>query len=257
MQHLFLSDVHLGAFSNDENHRLEQELISLIRYCTEHNIRIHVLGDLFDYWMEFPDYTPPLGRELLEQFQQYNKTCGNSTFITGNHDCWTFGHLEKLGFSVEQEYLEMNIGGHSLFLFHGDGLADKRFNFPRPLLNHILRNKTLIIVYQTIFSGETGNHLMKSFSELTRNEDKQRPHRISEWAKDMLKKQSYDYIISGHDHVPRVETFSNGSYINTGAYFAYKTMALYNNNRFELVVWNSTDNAFQPFDENSKNIALQ
>jgi len=70
MQHIFLSDVHLGALRPDQNEKLENELIELIRHCSENGIKIHVLGDLFDYWMEFPEYTPPLGNKLFAQFRQ-------------------------------------------------------------------------------------------------------------------------------------------------------------------------------------------
>ena len=257
MQHLFFSDVHLGAFRIDKNHKLEQELIALIRYCTEHNIQIHILGDLFDYWMEYPGYTPPLGRVLLSYLTEYNKSCNGATFITGNHDYWTRGHFQDLGCLVEREFLELNIEEQSIFLLHGDGLEDRRFNFPRPVLNRFLRNRTFISLFQNIFSGETANHLMKTFSELTRDELDLEPERISNWAKEMLKNHSYDYIVSGHDHVPRVETFTGGRYINTGAFYKSKTAALYNNNRFELVTWNSKECVFKPFDENRKNIALQ
>jgi len=252
MQHIFLSDVHLGALRPDQNKKLENELIELIRHCSENGIKIHVLGDLFDYWMEFPEYTPPLGNKLFAQFRRHHKTNKKSTFITGNHDCWTRNHFEESGFNVVQESAVLDIDGATVLMLHGDGLADKSMNFPRPVLNRVLRNSTFVSAFQSIFSGETGNHLMKTFSELTRDEHDLDPNRISRWANEVLKNHVYDYIISGHDHIPRIETFSGGTYINAGAYYLYKTVVLYNNEQFKLVIWNSADRTFKPMEKTSK-----
>ncbi|HBQ60690.1 MAG TPA: UDP-2,3-diacylglucosamine diphosphatase, partial [Balneolaceae bacterium] len=54
-QHIFLSDVHLGAFSAKTNKQIEEDLLALIEYCKQRHIELHILGDLFDYWMEFPE----------------------------------------------------------------------------------------------------------------------------------------------------------------------------------------------------------
>jgi len=59
-----------------------------------------------------------------------------------------------------------------------------------------------------------------------------------------LKESDYDYVICGHDHLPRVETFSFGTYINLGTFFKDKTVALYTNKGIELVRWNADDRRF-------------
>ncbi|NIU01308.1 MAG: hypothetical protein GWN62_08805, partial [Aliifodinibius sp.] len=95
---LFISDVHLGGFSDNKNERIESELIQLINYCQRNDIHLAVLGDLFDYWMEYPDFVPNLGRKLLDRFESFNKELGPTLYITGNHDNWTRNHLEDRGF---------------------------------------------------------------------------------------------------------------------------------------------------------------
>jgi UDP-2,3-diacylglucosamine hydrolase len=247
MQHIFLSDVHLGAFRPEKNSHLEHDLIRLIDYCTVHGIHIHVLGDLFDYWMEYPCYTPPLGKKLLGRFEEYNRSVAQATYITGNHDFWTLRHFSERGFRVEHESRELSIAKKELLLLHGDGLSDPEMGLPRPFLHRFLRNKTFTTLYRRVFSGETGNHLMKQFSEFTRDENDLHPARLSGWAKNLFKKKHYHYLIAGHDHVPRMETFSHGTYINTGAFYRSKTAALYNNERVQLVIWNGKENQFNPF----------
>lgn len=257
MKLLFLSDVHLGALSEAENSTLENEIIQIINFCESNNYTIHILGDLFDYWMEFPNYIPPLGKKLLNRFAEYHKTKTGGLFITGNHDYWTKEHFRNCGFDVEYEYRLLNEDNTSFFLTHGDGISDSLYHLERPLLHRILRNPKFVRLFQMIFSGTTGNHVMKTFSEITRDNRKLNTERLSEWSKNTLKNHSFDYIITGHDHVPRKETFSTGSYINTGAYYLHKTAAIYNKGDVNLVTWDNDNMIFKPFSNNSYKSVLQ
>ena len=70
-QHVFISDVHLGAFSRDSNDNIGHELVALITHCKKEHIEINILGDLFDYWMEYPEkgFVPKLGKNVLDAFE--------------------------------------------------------------------------------------------------------------------------------------------------------------------------------------------
>lgn len=248
MVHIFLSDVHLGIHDNDQTQQLEHELIQLVDYCESNQIQIHILGDFFEYWMEFPNYIPELGKSILSRFEQYNQTMeGKTTFITGNHDFWTVSHLKDRGFNVQHEYVELQLDEKTFFLCHGDGLRDERFQLPRPLMHRFIRHPKFVTFYKFLFSGKTGLQLMKAFSNFARDEDDINTQRLSDWAELMLKKFPYDVVMSGHDHVPRIETFSGGNYINTGYFNQYKTILKYTKEAFDLVTWNSDKKEFQPF----------
>lgn len=248
MGQIFLSDVHLGAFSDEQDQHLENELIRLVDYCEYNKIQIHILGDFFDYWMEFPDYIPDLGVAILNRFEKYNRMMGNqTTYITGNHDYWTVSHLEERGFRVEHEFIEMNVDHQKTLLCHGDGFTDERFQLPRPLLHRFLRDPTFITFYKTVLTGKTGVQLMKKFSSFTRDAEDINTERLSEWAEFMLENFAYDVIISGHDHVPRMETFTGGTYINPGAFHKYRTVLKYTKGAFKIVTWVDGSNEFKPF----------
>lgn len=235
MRSLFLSDVHLGAFSTRTEEEVEADLLSLIEYCTSESVKMYLLGDLFDYWMEYPNYIPPLGRNLLDHFERYNSLCGPASFITGNHDYWDMGHFTERGFKVEYEYMQIELGSKKGLLLHGDGLSDPRFGFPRPRLNNLLRADWFVGLFQTIFPGATGNRLMKFFSDFTREENATDTARLSEWAETFLNESDFNFIVSGHDHVPRIEFFPSGTYINTGAFFKKRTALLYTEDGPQLV----------------------
>lgn len=247
MIQVFLSDVHLGAFSEERNLQIESELINLIGYCESNRIQIHILGDFFDYWMEFPDYLPDVGRAVLNRFEEYNLSMGiKTTYITGNHDYWTVSHFEDIGFRVVHEFVEMKLGSKLIFLCHGDGLADSKFQLPRPLLHRLIRDPKFVTFYKSIFSAKTGVEIMKKFSAFNRDEAFIDTERLNRWSKFMLENFSYDIIISGHDHAPRKETYSAGSYLNTGAFYKYRTAIMYTKNKFRLVNWVDDKSEFEP-----------
>lgn len=251
-QHVFVSDVHLGAFSDQTNHQIENDLIALIRHCTEQEISLNILGDLFDYWMEFPEkgFVPSLGKRVLDAFEEYNKQIGPALYITGNHDNWTFGHFEERGFDLESNFRLTEINGKRFLLLHGDGVAASRIDFPRAAFHQVLRNPGFIKIYQKILPPEKGLAAMKMFSSLTRRKNNLNPEPLNRQAKKIFGKNNLDYILSGHDHIPRVETFSQGSYINLGTFFKHRTLALYNKEGVQLVTWNATSKKFLSFERN-------
>lgn len=249
---IFVSDVHLGAFPKDKNDEIEHDLIKLIEYCEHNQIKINILGDLFDYWMEFPekDFIPALGSKILEAFERYNHKVTPALYITGNHDNWTFGHFEDLGFDIEDNFRFLELDDIKILIMHGDGVASNKIDFPRATFHRILRNSTFVEVYQKLFTPKSGLAAMKTLSNLTRKRNHQDPVPLNEQAKKIFNKHNLDYIISGHDHIPRVETFSRGSYINLGAFFNTRTIAVYNNHEIELVMWEAKSNSIIPFTGN-------
>lgn len=248
-QQVFISDVHLGAFSKETNEQIEQDLIALIHHCTVHKIEIHVLGDLFDYWMEYPEkgFVPSLGRNVLDAFEEYNTTVAPALFITGNHDNWTFGHFKERGFEMEANFRLKEIREKRFLLMHGDGVAASKIDFPRAAFHRILRNPAFVSTYQKILPPEHGLATMKLFSSVTRRRNNHNPEPLNRQAKKIFGKNNLDFIISGHDHVPRVETFSRGIYINLGTFFNHRTLALYNNKGLNLVTWKAASKKFLPF----------
>ena len=238
-QVLFLSDVHLGAFDESVNHTLEDEILHLLDYIEERKIRLVILGDLFDYWMEYPGYTPPLDERLRDRFKEYHTAIGPSLFITGNHDCWTMDHFTELGFDIESEYRVLELGGKKGLLLHGDGLKDGQFNFPRPGLHRFLRNENFISIYQRIFPPALGIQLMRLFSRAGKLREgyTDETGKLDQWAQQTLQTTRFEFIICGHHHHRRFVQTSAGLYINLGAYFRDHTLAFFSDRKLTMVTW--------------------
>lgn len=245
--HIFISDVHLGAFDDDTNEKIENDLLNLIDYCQEHKIGISILGDLFDYWMEYPGKVPDLAGKILNVFSDFNRNVEPILYITGNHDNWTRNYFADLGFDVESEFRIVSISDKKIFLHHGDGLRDENFGYPRPLFHRVLRNKIFVKVYQTIFPFRVGIGLMKFFSKMNRRFCEPNQTYLDQRSESILKDNEFDMVLCGHDHLPRTETFDFGTYINIGTFFHHRSLVLYTENLFQLVTWNGTSKTFTPF----------
>jgi UDP-2,3-diacylglucosamine pyrophosphatase LpxH len=244
---LFLSDVHLGAFPDERNKQLEQELIQLINFAEERNYRIVILGDLFDYWIEYPSYAPPLGRRILSRFEAFNRSIAPALYITGNHDNWTLGHFSELGFDVEPNCRILSINNQRLLLLHGDATGPEPCKLTRPLSHRLIRNKTFLKIYRRLLAPEAGLYVMKVYSKMNRLWDKTDPGKLNTQAKVMLKNNAVDYLLCGHDHLPRTYHHPYGTYINTGAFYLHHSLAEYNNKTCNLVRWDSNLKELLPF----------
>lgn len=251
--HIFISDVHLGRSNLRDENETTQDLLSLIEYCIQNNAMLYVLGDIFDYWMEYPKkkFVPSFATTVLDAFERYNNTIQPALYITGNHDNWTFGHFKERGFDVEHEFRMVKIKSQSVLLMHGDGLYYGGESLKRPWMHRVLRNPTFVSVYQKIFTPKFGLGLMKLFSTITSKREQRSTDRLNNNAQNVLKLPNIDIMITGHDHIHRMETFEGRTYINLGAFYENRSVALYNNNGFNIVKWVASNKEFVSFSKTS------
>lgn len=250
---LFLSDVHLGGYSKTENRKLEKDVIDLVSYCEKNDFRIIILGDLFEYWMEYPGNIPPIGTALLNRFQHYHRDHTRSTlYVTGNHDNWTYGYLSDIGFDIEHEYRMVRTPDCTMMVMHGDGLRDSGMNFPRPLLHRVLRNSYFVKIYQTLFPPSIGWKIMKQFS-LTSKSDPNDPGSrkkralLDNWAQNRVTSDSsIQAIVYGHHHKPLLWNKDGNICLNCGSFADQRTVGLYTNRKFQIVTWNAGRNKLIP-----------
>ncbi len=243
---VFLSDVHLGGFDDPTNESIESDALALIDYCRENSLQLFILGDLFDYWMEYRGYSPPYGEKVLTAFEKFNKS-QNTLYITGNHDNWTGPRVEKAGFDVEHEYRILDIGETKVMLLHGDGIRDESYSLERPLLNRTLRNRWFLRVYQTMLPPALGVWLMRKFSGFSKKRskgDKNCSLTMQKWALEQLKEPNLDVIICGHFHKSRFIKNSDGLYINIGNFYKHRTVGIYTKESFSLVTWDADNSKF-------------
>lgn len=137
----FISDIHLGSLviKNPEEH--QQRFVSLLRRMEKDADAIYLLGDVFDFWMEYYWPNGPHTAQfqpVLDTLRDISKHCDVHYFI-GNHDLWMFGWLEKYtGVKMHYRPEVVTLYGKRCFLAHGDGLGseEKLFLFLRAYFHH-------------------------------------------------------------------------------------------------------------------------
>ena len=93
----FISDIHLGSRVIADSVQHQQRFISLLRQMERDATAIYLLGDVFDFWMEY--FWP--NRRHFKQFEPVLQALKEIAakipvhFFIGNHDLWTFGWLER------------------------------------------------------------------------------------------------------------------------------------------------------------------
>jgi len=246
---LFISDVHLGGFPPQRDDQIQSDLLSLLNHAQEQRMRIVILGDLTDYFMEYDGWVPHCGKAVFTWFREYHNR-GNkpALFITGNHDNWSTDFYTKTGFLLSHESFRLTIGARQCLLLHGDGLSDSTMNLPRPGFHRLLRNPYFVGIFKALTSPAVGNEIMRWFSRYNRTRKGEIDldfERLDFWAHETLKRNVAQIIIAGHHHHARFSQLSGSLYINTGAFFHDRTCALYDTNEgFRLVRWQSATTDF-------------
>jgi UDP-2,3-diacylglucosamine hydrolase len=248
---LIISDVHLGGFDSLRNLELMHTFSEIVDYCILNNHVLVINGDLLDYYMQYPDFIPEVAQQAFTVLQSYVKQSATPPiYITGNHDNWDDGYIEKIGCETIHEEKLLTIDGKKVFIAHGDGLNNPSYKLPRPSMHRMLRNKRFVRYFKFFTTGPLGNQLMKWFSMINRwlsADNKKTIRRIDTWAESMLCRDDIDVIVAAHHHNTRFTKFDKKLYINTGCFFKDKTAALYTNGDFRLVKWDMHQRTFIPF----------
>lgn len=244
---LYLGDIHLGGFDEATNARLEEDAASLVRHCTRNGIGLVLTGDIFDYWMDYPDRSPDIGQTFRRAVQAHAARFGPVPMVTGNHDNWMLGRLRDEGFSPVSEKLLRSAGARRVLIVHGDGLTDPSLRHPRPFWHRFIRHPAFYRLYRML-PFDTALGLMKWFSARQRANAPQPEDTepLDRWAAYALDLGLCDVLIAGHHHETRHRHLAGGEYLNTGAFYRTRTAVLHTNTGFGLVVWNTAAHRLDP-----------
>jgi len=237
----FASDNHLGAPTLKDSLPREKVFVSWLNTIKEDAGVIFLLGDLFDFWMEYKTVIPKGFSRTLGKLAELTDSGIPIYYFVGNHDLWMDGYFEEeLNIPVFHIPQQFKINGTSFFIGHGDGLGpeDKGFKrmkkvFTNPLAQWLfrwlhpdlgVRLAQHLSVNNKIISGEADAKFL--------GEDK-------EWlvlyAKRKLETTHYDHFIFGHRHLPlEIQLNEKSRYTNLGDWITYFTYAIFDGHALSL-----------------------
>lgn len=236
----FVSDIHLGApsFSFDFEEKRKTELLKFFDTIAKSGSRLVIVGDLFDFWYEYNYVIPKNYFWLYARLKEMIDLGVIVDYIAGNHDFYLgqfFSH--SLGLRVYQDGFSEEIGNKKFLIVHGDGLALRDTGYR--VLKRILRNGFVQSLIRWVHP-DVGFSMARAFSkksrEYTTSKDFGETDGMLQFAERKLK-DGYDFVIMGHNHVPRFERFGNGAYINLGDWISNFTYGIFDGTEMQLLKW--------------------
>ncbi len=118
----FASDTHFGAMAAPrERARIERFLNWL--QGLEDGSELILLGDIFDFWLDYPTFMPKTHLEILYGLRKLQDRGCRISFVGGNHDIWCADFLrEQLDIPILAGGTVIERQGRKLRLDHGDGI---------------------------------------------------------------------------------------------------------------------------------------
>lgn len=236
----FISDIHLGAPSlkPEFESRRRKELGRFFSTVETSGGRMIIVGDLFDFWFEYKHVVPKKFFWLYAKLREMVDAGIHVDYVAGNHDFY-LGHFfeDAVGLNVYQDGFSEEIGGKKFLVVHGDGLALKDDGYR--MLKKLLRNRFVQSMIRWVHP-DVGFAMAHAFSrksrEYTTSKDFGETDGMRLFAGDKLG-DGYDYVVMGHNHVPRFEKFGGGIYVNLGDWLKNFTYAIFDGNEMQLLKW--------------------
>lgn len=224
----FVSDAHFGIALDGYDDR-EEVFAQFLRQITPRASHLFILGDLFDFWIEYkyairPDYFLVLCelRRLVENQVKVHYVAGNHDFALGPF----FSEISKI--HVHLEPFTTTLQNKKVHLSHGDGViaADIGYRILRKILRNPINQKLYKMMHPdlgvslgTFFSGSSRKYLKNRITPYI-------IRKYQEYASGVLK-QNLDHVIFGHTHRAELTKMEHGIYCNSGAWlihYNYVTM---------------------------------
>jgi len=237
----FASDVHLGLPNFEKSLKREKHFVKWLDSIKHDAEEIYLMGDIFDFWFEYKKVVPRGFTRFLGKLCELTDNGIPVHFFTGNHDMWIFGYLPKeTGVQLYREPISRDIMGKKFYLGHGDGLGPGDNTYK--ILKRIFASKLM----QWFFARFHPNfsfgiaHAWSYNSRYSKVESTSYMGDEKEWltiyAKELIEKVNYDYILFGHRHLPHDISLNNGKtrLINTGDWLGHYSYGVFDGDKFEI-----------------------
>ncbi|HUL42722.1 MAG TPA: UDP-2,3-diacylglucosamine diphosphatase [Bacteroidota bacterium] len=234
----FISDVHLGLESAEQERAKESRLLAFLDFMAEDASSLFIVGDLFDAWIEYRTVIPKGYHRTLAKLDEIVTRGIDVHYLAGNHDFWMreFFH-DSLGMKTHRDAFSIVVNKKNIFLHHGDGLANNDLGYR--IVKKVLRNRMSIWLFSWLHP-DLGIRLAQSSSKTSRSYTQDKDYGpvdgMEEFAKQKIS-EGYDIVVMGHRHHPAFTRIGNGVYINLGDWITSNTYAVLQDGDIQLREW--------------------
>jgi UDP-2,3-diacylglucosamine hydrolase len=217
----FISDTHFGLQDERSERRKLEQLERLFALIKADGGSLYMLGDIFDYWMEFRHLIPKGFTRSLALLSDLVRSNIKVFYIAGNHDFYLGRYFDdELGITTMYGLREFVLEGRTFLLAHGDGLGSGDLGYK--LFARLVRNRFNLSLLQG-FHPDLALGLMKGLSQLSRTHKPDNrvfeSDRLLSFAEALAIEKNFDYFVCGHNHVGGMRELGNGKrYLNLGTW---------------------------------------
>lgn len=241
----FISDVHLRLMESASEAVKENRLFGLFDEIKRQGASLWIVGDLFDFWFEYKYVIPRRYFSVLRKLKELTEAGCDVHILGGNHDYWLGSFISnEIGLKIHPSPIGYSIGGKSFFITHADGIL-KKDRWYR-IMRWIFRNPVTIALFRTIhprlafaLASKISGKSRHSSTRDAETEAQERNELIT-YGQARLK-ESYDYVITGHFHLPTVHSEGEKKIVNLGDWMKYFTFGHFNGQDFRLCYWKCED----------------
>ena len=232
----FISDIHLGLFSRENNITRENKLLEFFSIIEKDCETLFIVGDLFDYWFEYATVTPKYFYRTLAALKELRLKGIRIEYLMGNHD---FGHKtffeEELDIPIYKQDIIREFNGKKFYISHGDGKNNKDVGYK--ILKMILRNRFAQWIYSWIHP-DLGIKLAMSSSKKSRQYTGTKDWGENDGMEDFAIAQintGVDYVVVGHRHKATYKKLGKGTFVDLGDWLNPKpTFAYFDSKELKL-----------------------
>ena len=237
----FASDNHLGAPTRQQSLPREKKFVAWLDEIKKDAAAIFLMGDLFDFWMEYKTVVPKGFTRTLGKLAEITDAGIPVYYFVGNHDLWMNGYFEEeLNIPVYHKPQQFECNSTSFFIGHGDGLGPGDKGYKR--MKKVFTNPVAKWFYRWLHP-DWGVKLAQYFSVknklISGDEDIKFLGEDKEWlvqyAKRKLETRHFDYFVFGHRHLPlEIDLEKSSKYVNLGDWITYYTYAVFDGSELLL-----------------------
>lgn len=232
----FISDVHLGFGTKEEEHTKEEKLLLLLNEIRQRGTHLFIVGDLFDFWFEYNSVIPKGYHRILSALDDLRRSGIEVDYLAGNHDFSIGNYFQnELQIRVWQNDLAVDVLGKKFYLFHGDGLANNDMGYR--ILKKILRNQLSQWCFRWLHP-DIGVRVAHLTSRTSRDYTTQKNYGAADGMLLTAQKkirEGFDFVVMGHRHRPHIEKINSGTYINLGDWIHHFTYAVFDGSEMKLL----------------------
>lgn len=228
--YLFISDIHLGLQSKENESKKERLLVKFLEYALENCNELFIAGDLFDYWFEYKQVYQKGFFRTLTALQNLTEKGIKVHYFIGNHDFFHKDFFEKeIGVILYKDGKDFLLNGNKFFIGHGDGLVKNDLGYN--VLKKVLRNRFTQLLYGLLHPDlgvAIASRTSKSSRDYTSKKDYGEEDGLFDAAKEKIR-QGFDFVLFGHLHKRCFEKLGAGYYINLGSWIDKPCYGIFNN----------------------------